>query len=133
MRLDQVHSTVQDLLNGYIARTVRVSHVHLVHKRVEEAGYSLNISTAAKDFLCTRGYDPAFGARPLKRIIRRYLEDIIAGHIVSGMKSGTVIRVDVSDDGSSLTVNKHRSTRIGEAVTGKKHSSHTSEKPQTVK
>ena len=104
-----------------------------LHKRVEEAGYSLNISTAAKDFLCTRGYDPAFGARPLKRIIRRYLEDIIAGHIVSGMKSGTVIRVDVSDDGSSLTVNKHRSTRIGVAVTGKKHSSHTSEKPQTVK
>lgn len=79
-----------------------------LHKRITEAGYSLYISAKAKDFLCDKGYDPTNGARPLKRTLRRYLEDLVAETILSGLKPGSRIKVDVSEDGSSLAVSRHR-------------------------
>lgn len=78
-----------------------------LHKRVSEAGYSLHLSEAAKKFLCGKGYDPAYGARPLKRAIRRYLEDIVAEKILSGLKPGSRIKVDLSPDGTALTVSEN--------------------------
>jgi ATP-dependent Clp protease ATP-binding subunit ClpB len=58
-------------------------------KRLAERELRLEVSDEAKDFLANVGYDPAYGARPLKRAIQRYLEnglaeDILAGHFTSG-------------------------------------------------
>ena len=90
-----------------------------LYRRVTEAGYSLSLSQAAKDFLCSRGYDPAYGARPLKRTIRRCLEDLIAESIVSGLKPGTKIRVDVNGDTSALVICRNRAINIlKESLTG---------------
>ena len=75
-----------------------------VRKRTQNAGYGLYITKNAKNFLCSKGFDPAYGARPLKRIIRRYLEDIIAEAILSGMAPGHRIRVDIREDRNSLYV-----------------------------
>lgn len=47
-------------------------------KRIEGLGYKLEISTEAKDFIATKGYDKQFGARPLQRAIQKYLEDDLA-------------------------------------------------------
>jgi ATP-dependent Clp protease ATP-binding subunit ClpB len=59
----------------------------------------LELTPAATAFLCERGYDPAYGARPLKRAIQKYLQDPLAKAILSGtFKPGDKIRVDRSGD-----------------------------------
>ncbi|HIZ84964.1 MAG TPA: ATP-dependent Clp protease ATP-binding subunit [Candidatus Coprenecus stercoravium] len=73
-----------------------------LHRKVNGAGYSLILTRKAKDFLCGKGYDPAYGARPLKRAIRRYLEDPLAETLLSGLKKEAVIKVDAAKDGESL-------------------------------
>lgn len=50
--------------------------------RVNSLNYKLKISTAAKDFIADKGFDPQFGARPLKRAIQKYLEDEMAEAII---------------------------------------------------
>jgi ATP-dependent Clp protease ATP-binding subunit ClpC len=51
--------------------------------RVAEAGYSIKITKAAKAFIADTGYDPNFGARPLKRAVTRYVEDPVSEFIIS--------------------------------------------------
>ena len=51
--------------------------------RAEEAGYKLTIAPSAKRFVAEAGYDPAFGARPLKRAVMRYIEDPVSEFILS--------------------------------------------------
>ena len=51
--------------------------------RAEEAGYKLNVTPSAKRFVAEAGYDPAFGARPLKRAVMRYIEDPVSEFILS--------------------------------------------------
>ncbi len=65
-------------------------HIHQIidielkglYERVESLNYKLKISPAAKDFIAEKGYDPQFGARPLKRAIQKYLEDEMAEAII---------------------------------------------------
>ena len=52
-------------------------------KRLSDLGYQLTLSDEAKDFIAGKGYDPQFGARPLKRAIQKYLEDELAELILS--------------------------------------------------
>ena len=75
-----------------------------LYRKVSEAGYSISLTRMAKEFLCDKGYDPAYGARPLKRALRKYLEDPLADLILSGIKKGDRIKVDVDSSGDSLSV-----------------------------
>lgn len=75
-----------------------------LYRKVSEAGYSISLTRMAKEFLCDKGYDPAYGARPLKRALRKYLEDPLAETILSGIKKGDRIKVDVDSSGDSLSV-----------------------------
>jgi len=60
---------------------------------------SLELTPAATAFLCERGYDPAYGARPLKRAIQKYLQDPLARAIIAGQfKPGDKIRADREGD-----------------------------------
>ena len=53
----------------------------------------------AKDFLIKKGFDKTFGARPLKRVIQRFVEDPLAEEIISGkLKTGGTVKVDVKAD-----------------------------------
>jgi len=52
--------------------------------RMLEQGYTINILKSAKVFLAEKGYDPAYGARPLKRAIQNYVEDLLADGIIEG-------------------------------------------------
>lgn len=52
-------------------------------ERVEEAGYVLNVTPSAKQFIAEAGYDPAYGARPLKRAITKYIEDPVSEYIIT--------------------------------------------------
>ena len=51
---------------------------------MEDEGYSFKFNAAAKKFLAQEGYDAAYGARPLKRAIQKYVEDLIADAIING-------------------------------------------------
>ncbi len=67
-------------------------------KRLARRELSIELSPAAREFILNRGFDPAFGARPLKRAIQRYLEAPLAKKILAGeYLPGETIKVDVRD------------------------------------
>ena len=80
-------------------------------KRVKDAGFDLTVTSAAKRLVADSGYDPSYGARPLKRAIQRYIEDPVSEHIITGRmlagKNGleyTKIRVSLSEDKEGTVV-----------------------------
>jgi ATP-dependent Clp protease ATP-binding subunit ClpB len=69
-------------------------------KRLMERQLVLEVSGAAKDYLAQRGYDPVFGARPLKRVIQNEIETPLAERIIAGeLRDGTHVAVDVAPGG----------------------------------
>ena len=75
----------------------------LFAKRLEDQGVSLKISRTAKTFLADKGYDPGFGARPLKRVIVNELENPVSRMIVSGdLHGGMTLAVDRSGESLSF-------------------------------
>jgi ATP-dependent Clp protease ATP-binding subunit ClpC len=69
-----------------------------VFKRLIEHGLKLEITDAAKEFLIEKGYNPEFGARPLRRAIEHYLEDPMSESLLRGLfKDKNVIKIDVLD------------------------------------
>ena len=69
-------------------------------KRLADKGMSIELTPAAKVLLATRGYDPAMGARPLRRTIQREIEDQLSEKILFGeIKPGELISVDVEGEG----------------------------------
>jgi ATP-dependent Clp protease ATP-binding subunit ClpB len=74
-----------------------------VAKMTSELGVALEVTDAARDWLARQGYDPAFGARPLKRLVQRQIQDPLALHMLeSGAAEGARIRVDVRPEGEGL-------------------------------
>ena len=74
-------------------------------KRVKDLGYSVKVSDAAKEFLTEKGYDPQYGARPLKRAIQKYLEDELAEVIIKGnVPEGEVLEVDCYKEHDKVVV-----------------------------
>ncbi|WP_392566852.1 ATP-dependent chaperone ClpB [Utexia brackfieldae] len=70
-----------------------------LEKRLEERGYSLNISEAALEQLAQVGFDPIYGARPLKRAIQQEIENPLAQQMLSGkLIPGKTIQLDLVDD-----------------------------------
>jgi ATP-dependent Clp protease ATP-binding subunit ClpB len=68
-------------------------------KQLEENGYRLEVTDAAKDLLVKEGYDPVYGARPLKRVIQQRLQNTLANEILSGnMPDGSLVRIDAQND-----------------------------------
>jgi len=73
--------------------------------RVKDLGYEIKISTKAINFLCEKGYDKKYGARPLKRAIQNYVEDLIAEEIVqSKLKKGNKIKIDWNGKSKKLNL-----------------------------
>ena len=74
---------------------IQINHLR---KRLEELDLQLQISTAALDLLSNAGFDPVFGARPLKRAIQNQLETPLAQEILSGnFAAGETITIDVKN------------------------------------
>jgi ATP-dependent Clp protease ATP-binding subunit ClpB len=71
-----------------------------VRKRLADRQINLEVTDQAKQWLADRGYDPVFGARPLKRVIQRQLLDRLAKNLIDGkIQDGETVRVTVSEDG----------------------------------
>jgi ATP-dependent Clp protease ATP-binding subunit ClpC len=70
-----------------------------VRQRIEEQDRKIEVGQKVKDFLINIGYNPTYGARPLRRAIQKYLEDVLATEMLKGkFKSRKVIKVAVKDD-----------------------------------
>jgi ATP-dependent Clp protease ATP-binding subunit ClpC len=85
--------------------------VELLLKRIRESlaerELTMNLSQSAADFLVEKGWDPAMGARPLRRAIQRYIEDPLADEVLSqSMPAGSTIEVDKApeEDENDVTI-----------------------------
>jgi ATP-dependent Clp protease ATP-binding subunit ClpB len=78
-----------------------------LRKRLSERGITLTLTPAAMELIAREGYDPTYGARPLKRVIQRRLQDPLAMQILEGkFRDGDALEVDVED--GELSVKKAR-------------------------
>jgi ATP-dependent Clp protease ATP-binding subunit ClpB len=78
-----------------------------LRKRLAERRIMLSLSDQARDLLAERGYDPVFGARPLKRMIQRMVENPLAVELLAGrFAEGDHVMVDVGRDGETLSFRK---------------------------
>jgi ATP-dependent Clp protease ATP-binding subunit ClpB len=88
-RLDEI-LMFQRLKKEHMKAIVSIQLKRL-QKRLDDQKLSLSLNEDAMNWLCDAGYSPTYGARPLKRIIQRYIEDPLATHILEGnFKEGTV-------------------------------------------
>ena len=73
--------------------------------RLGERQIHLNVSEAAYDWLARRGYQPEFGARPLRRLVQRAIEDPLAVKLLSGeVPDESEVRIDVGPEGLTMRV-----------------------------
>ena len=73
--------------------------------RLITLGYEIKLTEEAKEFLVDKGYDPAFGARPLHRAIQKYVEDPLAEEILrSNAKPGDIFTIDLDKEVKQLTI-----------------------------
>jgi ATP-dependent Clp protease ATP-binding subunit ClpB len=99
-RLDDV-IIFHNLTQEHILRIVEIQLAHL-EKLMAQRSITLSISQRAREELARRGYDPVFGARPLKRVIQRDLSDALALHLLEGqVQEGDHVAVDF--DGQEMT------------------------------
>ncbi len=83
---EEIHKIIDIVLSG-------------VYTRLEKLGYFIELTTAAKDFLSEKGYDPQFGARPLHRAIQKYVEDPLAEEILNAnINEGDTIVADLDTE-----------------------------------
>ena len=86
-------------------------------KRLEDRKIRVELSDRAKDLLIAEGYDPTYGARPLKRTIQREILDPLAMRVLQGeFKEGDVIRVDAAGGGCSSAATKRPCGRNGRRI-----------------
>jgi len=91
-----------------IARIVEIQ-IGQLSGRLSARRLTLEVSEEAKAFLARVGFDPVFGARPLKRAILRYLMDPLALELLQGrFKEGEVVEVNLASDGDSLVFSPRR-------------------------
>jgi ATP-dependent Clp protease ATP-binding subunit ClpC len=70
-----------------------------VFKRLTEHGLKLELTDQAKEFLIDKGYNPEFGARPLRRAIEHYIEDPLSEAVLAGkFKGKNLVKIDVQDE-----------------------------------
>ncbi len=87
-----------------------------LYQRIKEIGYDLNLSKAATDYIADKGFDKQYGARPLKRAIQKYIEDVLAEEIVnSNLEEGDSIFMDFDDKKEELTIKIEKAEQSSEA------------------
>ena len=102
-RLDEIimfKPLTKDNIGGIVDLLVKDTN-----RRLQDQEISIVLTPAAKQYVIDNGYDPSFGARPLKRFLQKHVETQAAKLILSGssVHAGSVITMDVAEDGNGLT------------------------------
>ena len=98
-RIDEI-VMFQKLGKDCISGIVKIQ-LERVAKRLEDRRISIDFDQKSVDFLCEKGYDPAFGARPVKRAIQTWVENPLSKELLAG-KFGEGAKIKVSSDGTKL-------------------------------
>ena len=107
-RIDEV-IVFHPLQRDEIRRIVDLQLAKL-ESQVAKNGYALEISEAARSRIASDGYEPSYGARPIKRLIQRKLQNALATELLSGTyHEGSTIQVDAVDDGFVFSSNSNDS------------------------
>ncbi|MCK3769148.1 AAA family ATPase [Microbacterium aerolatum] len=102
-RLDDI-VIFQALTEDDLAQIVELTIDHL-QSRLRERRLTLAVTPDARSWLAERGYDPVYGARPLRRLITNQVQNKLATALLSGgVRDGDTVRVDVSADGTGLVI-----------------------------
>ena len=104
-RIDDIiifHPLTEEHLKGIVDLLIRE-----VVQRLAERSIKLEISPEAKTWLVKRGYDPIYGARPLRRAIERYVENPLSSKILQGeFQEGDTVAIDVQEESLSFAATK---------------------------
>ncbi len=85
--------------------------LEFLYKRIEQMGNSIKLSDKAKEFIADKGWDAAYGARPLKRAIQKYLEDPLAEEIIKGkFEEGETVIVELNKNKDNLVIKGSKKT-----------------------
>lgn len=85
-------------------------------ERISDLGYILKLTNKAKDYIANKGFDKAYGARPLKRAIQKYIEDPLAEEIInSNLKEGDTITMDLDEKKGELTIKVKKQKKATES------------------
>ncbi len=85
-----------------IHKIIEIELAH-VYKRLRELGIALSLTEESKNFIVEQGWNAQYGARPLKRAIQRYVEDLLSDEIISGnIRKGCEVEVVVDEEGKTL-------------------------------
>ena len=106
-RLDDV--IIFDALQPEQLRGIVDIQLKQLTKRLENRRLTLEVDDAARDWLAKRGYDPSYGARPLRRLIQQAIGDTLAKELLAGhIFDGDIVHVSVAPDGEHLQVTGQR-------------------------
>jgi ATP-dependent Clp protease ATP-binding subunit ClpB len=110
-RLDDI-VVFSSLSTDDLAQIVEL-YVDRLQRRLGERRLELAVTPDARAWLAERGYDPIYGARPLRRLMQNEIDDRLATALLAGsIRDGETVLVDLADDGESLTV---AATPVGHA------------------
>jgi ATP-dependent Clp protease ATP-binding subunit ClpB len=102
-RLDEI-LMFHRLTRNNMTEIVKIQ-IDLLIKRLKDRHIELSLKDEAYTWLANRGYDPHYGARPLKRVIQQYLQNPLAEQILKGkIPDHSIVNVDVAEDGLSVNV-----------------------------
>ncbi len=107
-----------------IFNSLEKEHIHLIidieldqlFERISDLGYIMKLTDKAKDYIAEKGFDKAYGARPLKRAIQKYIEDPLAEEIInSNLKEGDTIVMDLDKKKGELTIKVKKQKKATES------------------
>jgi len=97
-RLDEIivfHELTEEQLRNIVDLMIKDLQIRLAERKLD-----IELTEKAKSWLSKEGYDPVFGARPLRRVIERYVENPLSSQVLRGeLKEGDTVRVDLGKDG----------------------------------
>jgi ATP-dependent Clp protease ATP-binding subunit ClpC len=97
-RIDDI--IIFDPLTQDQIKQIVILMVREVQRRLEELNIDIDLSDEAQEWLAKEGFDPLFGARPLRRAVQRYVENPLSNRILAGeFKDGDQVRVEATPDG----------------------------------
>ena len=102
-RIDEIivfHQLTEEQLRQIVELLVKE-----LQERLADRKLSIELSDKAKSWLVKEGYDPVYGARPLRRAIERYVENLLSSKLLGGeFKEGDTVKVDLGDKGLTFTL-----------------------------
>jgi ATP-dependent Clp protease ATP-binding subunit ClpB len=93
----------RSLSREHIREIVEIQFQRVQRLAAKNHDLTLTLLDNAKDWIAERGYDPAFGARPLKRVMKRHVANGLSQALLNGtIEDGDTVRIDLAEDGKGL-------------------------------